>query len=214
MFKVICLLFVASAAVPPFTYRLPLPVYKTYATTNSLGKSPSSLSPETSTLVLPVESFRETTFESSTDATDTTVDETTPKAGFALENATIMPVESIGFFFEFENSPKVSTLHPTYISSSTTTDSTASSYSKENTDIDFVRINKRKRRRRTSTDPGAESFFTQFSMPPIPAMTMTSDPGTSTTLPGITTTAADPAITVAEAVQLASALSIFAGKNK
>jgi hypothetical protein len=136
------------------------------------------------------------------------------KTGFASENATTMPVESIGFFFEFENSPKLSTLHPTYISSSTTTDSTASSYSKENTDIDFVRINKRKRRRRTSTDPGAESFFTQFSMPPIPAMTMTSDPVTSTASPGITTTAADPAITVAEAVQLASALSIFAGKDK
>ena len=214
MFKVICLLFVASAAVPPFTYRLPSPVYKTYATTNSLGKSPSPLSPETSALVLPAEIFRETTFESSTDATDTSVDETMQKTGFASENATTMPVESIGFFFEFENSPKLSTLHPTYISSSTTTDSTASSYSKENTDIDFVRINKRKRRRRTSTDPGAESFFTQFSMPPIPAMTMTSDPVTSTASPGITTTAADPAITVAEAVQLASALSIFAGKNK
>ena len=214
MFKVICLLFVASAAVPPFTYRLPSPVYKTYATTNPLGKSPSSLNPVTSTLVLPAESFRETTFESSTDATDTPVDETMQKTGFASENATTMPVESIGFFFEFENSPKLSTLHPTYISSSTTTDSTASSYSKENTDIDFVRINKRKRRRRTSTDPGAESFFTQFSMPPIPAMTMTSDPVTSTTSPGITTTAADPAITVAEAVQLASALSIFAGKDK
>ena len=213
MFKVICLLFVASAAVPPFTYRLPSPVYKTYAT-NSFGKSPSPLSPETSSLVLPAEIFRETTYESSTDATDTSVDETMQKTGFASENATTMPVESIGFFFEFENSPKVSTLHSTYISSSTTTDSTASSYSKENTDIDFVRINNRKRRRRTSTDPGAESFFTQFSMPPIPAMTMTSDPGTSTTLPGITTTAADPAITIAEAVQLASALSIFAGKNK
>ncbi len=51
-------------------------------------------------------------------------------------------------------------------------------------------------------------------MPPIPAMTMTSDPVTSATSPEITTTAADPAITVAEAVQLASALSIFAGKNK
>jgi hypothetical protein len=189
-------------------------VYKTYATTNPLGKSPSSLNPETSTLVLPAESFRETTFESSTDATDTTVDETTQKTGFASENATIMPVESIGLFFEFENSPNLATLHPTDTSSSTTTDSTASSYSKENTDIDFVRINKRKRRRRTSTDPGAESFFTQFSMPPIPAMTMTSDLVTSATPPGITTTAADPAITVAEAVQLASALSIFAGKNK
>jgi hypothetical protein len=45
-------------------------------------------------------------------------------------------------------------------------------------------------------------------------MTMTSDPVTSATSPRITTTAADPAITVAEAVQLASALSIFAGKNK
>jgi hypothetical protein len=214
MFKVICLLFVASAAVPPFTYRLPLPVYKTYATTNSHGKSPSSLGLGTSTLGLPAESFHETTFESSTDAIDTTVDETMQKTGFASENATIVPVESIGLFFEFENSPKLSTLHPTYISSSTTTESTASSYSKENTDIDFVRINKRKRRRRTSTDPGAESFFTQFSMPPIPAMTMTSDPVTSATSPKITTTAADPAITVAEAVQLASALSIFAGKNK
>ena len=51
-------------------------------------------------------------------------------------------------------------------------------------------------------------------MPPIPAMTMTSDPVTSATSPEITTTAADPAITVAEAVQLASALSIFVGKNK
>jgi hypothetical protein len=214
MFKVICLLFVASAAVPPFTYRLPSPVYKTYATTNSFGKSPSPLSPETSTLVLPAEIFRETTFESSTDATDTSVDETMQKTGFASENATTMPVESIGLFFEFENSPNLATLHPTDTSSSTTTDSTASSYSKENTDIDFVRINKRKRRRRTSTDPGAESFFTQFSMPPIPAMTMTSDLVTSATPPGITTTAADPAITVAEAVQLASALSIFAGKNK
>jgi hypothetical protein len=214
MFKVICLLFVASAAVPPFTYRLPSPVYKTYATTNPLGKSPSSLNPETSTLVLPAESFRETTFESSTDTIDTTIDETTQKTGFASENATIMPVESIGLFFEFENSSKLATLHPTDTSSSTTTDSTASQYSKENTDIDFVRINKRKRRRRTSTDPGAESFFTQFSMPPIPAMTMTSDPVTSATSPEITTTAADPAITVAEAVQLASALSIFAGKNK
>ena len=214
MFKVICLLFAALAAVPPFTYRLPSPVYKTYATTNSLGKSPSSLSPETSTLGLPAESFRETTFESSTDTIDTTIDETTQKTGFASENATIMPVESIGLFFEFENSPNLATLHPTDTSSSTTTDSTASSYSKENTDIDFVRINKRKRRRRTSTDPGAESFFTQFSMPPIPAMTMTSDLVTSATPPGITTTAADPAITVAEAVQLASALSIFVGKNK
>jgi len=214
MFKVICLLFVASAAVPPFTYRLPSPVYKTYATTNPLGKSPSSLNPETSTLVLPAESFRETTFESSTDTIDTTIDETTQKTGFASENATIMPVESIDLFFEFDNSSELATLHPTDTSSSTTTDSTASSYSKENTDIDFVRINKRKRRRRTSTDPGAESFFTQFSMPPIPAMTMTSDPVTSTASPGITTTAADPAITVAEAVQLASALSIFAGKNK
>ena len=214
MFKVICLFFVASSAVPPFTYRLPSPVYKTYATTNSLGKSPSSLSPETSTLVLPAESFRETTFESSTDAIEATIDETTQKTGFASENATIMPVESIGPFFEFENSPNLATLHPTDTSSSTTTDSTASQYSKENTDIDFVRINKRKRRRRTSTDPGAESFFTQFSMPPIPAMTMTSDPVTSATSPEITTTAADPAISVAEAVQLASALSIFAGKNK
>jgi len=214
MFKVICLLFVASAAVPPFTYRLPSPVYKTYATTNSLGKSPSPLSPETSTLGLPAESFRETTFESSTDTIDTTIDETTQKTGFASENATIMPVESIGLFFEFENSSNLATQHPTDTSSSTTTDSTASQYSKENTDIDFVRINKRKRRRRTSTDPGAESFFTQFSMPPIPAMTMTSDPVTSATSPEITTTAADPAITVAEAVQLASALSIFAGKDK
>ena len=102
MFKVICLLFVASAAVPPFTYRLPSPVYKTYAT-NSFGKSPSPLSPETSTLWLPSESFRETTFESSTDAIETTIDETTQKTGFASENATIMPVESIGLFFEFEN---------------------------------------------------------------------------------------------------------------
>ena len=213
MFKVICLLFVASAAVPPFTYRLPSPVYKTYAT-NSFGKSPSPLSTETSTLWLPSESFRETTFESSTDAIETTIDETTQKTGFASENPTIMPAESIGLFFEFENSPDLATQHLTDTSSSTTTDSTASQYSKENTDIDFVRINKRKRRRRTSTDPGAESFFTQFSMPPIPAMTMTSDLVTSATPPGITTTAADPAITVAEAVQLASALSIFAGKNK
>ena len=47
-----------------------------------------------------------------------------------------------------------------------------------------------------------------------PAMTMTSDLVTSATPPVITTTAADPAITVVEAVQLASALSIFAGKNK
>jgi hypothetical protein len=76
-----------------------------------------------------------------------------------------------------------------------------------------VRINKRKRRRRTSTDPGAESFFTQFSMPPIPTLTLTSDPVTSATQPQITTTAADPAITVAEAIQLASAFSIFAGKK-
>jgi len=214
MFKVICLLVVASAAVPPFTYRLPSPVYKTYATTNALGKSPSPLSSETSTLWLPAESFREKTFESSTDAIETTIDETTQKTGFASENATIMPVESIDLFFEFDNLSKLATLHPTDTSSSATTDSTASSYSKENTDIDFVRINKRKRRRRTSTDPGAESFFTQFSMPPIPAVTMTSDLVTSATSPEITTTAADPAITVAEAVQLASALSIFAGKNK
>jgi len=211
MFKVICLLFVASAAVPPFTYRLPSPVYKTYATTNSHGKSPSSLGSETSILGLPAESFHETTFESST---DTSIDEQTQKTGFASKNATILPVESIGLFFELENSPNLATQHPTDTSSSTTTDSTASQYSKENTDIDFVRINKRKRRRRTSTDPGAESFFTQFSMPPIPAMTVTSDPVTSATSPKITTTAADPAITVAEAVQLASALSIFAGKNK
>jgi hypothetical protein len=164
--------------------------------------------------VLPAEIFRETTFESSTDAIDTTVDETMQKTGFASENVTIMTVESIGPFFELENSPNSATAHPTDTSSSTTTDSTASSYSKENTDIDFVRINKRKRRRRTSTDPGAESFFTQFSMPPIPAVTMTSDLVTSATSPEITTTAADPAITVAEAVQLASALSIFVGKNK
>jgi hypothetical protein len=219
MFKVICLIFVASAAVPPFTYRLPSPVYKTYATTNSHGKSPSSLSPETSTLGLPAESFHETNFESSADYTETAVpepsiDEPTQKTGFASKNATILPFESIGLFFEVENSPNLATLHPTETSSSTTTDFTVSQYSKEDTDIDFVRINKRKRRRRTSTDPGAESFFTQFSMPPIPAMTMTSDPATSATSPEITTTAADPAITVAEAVQLASALSIFAGKNK
>jgi hypothetical protein len=219
MFKVICLIFVASAAVPPFTYRLPSPVYKTYATTNSHGKSPSSLGPETSALGLPAESFHETTFESSTDftetaASETSIDEPTQKTGFASKNATILPVESIGLFFELENSPNFATLHPSETSPSTTTDSTASQYSKENIDIDFVRINKRKRRRRTSTDPGAESFFTQFSMPPIPAVTMTPDPVTSATSPGITTTAADPAITVAEAVQLASALSIFAGKNK
>ena len=105
MFKVICLLFVASAAVPPFTYRLPSPVYKTYATTNSLGKSPSSLSPETSTLVLPAEIFRETTFESSTDATDTSVDETMQKTGFASENATTMPVESIGLSSNLRTHP-------------------------------------------------------------------------------------------------------------
>jgi len=217
MFKVICLIFVASAAVPPFTYRLPSPVYKTYATTNSHGKSPSSLDPETSTLPSPAESFYETTFESfadftETSAPETSVDEPTQKTEFTSRNLTEMPFESIDLFNGLENSPNLATLHPT--SSNTTMDSTASQYSKENTDIDFVRINKRKRRRRTSTDPGAESFFTQFSMPPIPAMTMTSDPVTSATQPKITTTAADPAITVGEAVQLASALSIFAGKNK
>jgi hypothetical protein len=219
MFKVICLTFVASAAVPPFTYRLPSPVYKTYATTNSHGKSPSSLSPETSTLVSPAESFYETTFESSADFTESavpeiSVDEPTQKTGFVSKNVTTLPLESIGLIFKLENSPNLATLHPTDTSSNATTDSTVSQYSKEITDIDFVRINKRKRRRRTSTDPGAESFFTQFSMPPIPAMTMTSDPVTSATSPKITTTAADPAITVAEAVQLASALSIFVGKNK
>ncbi len=218
MFKVICLIFVASAAVPPFTYRLPSPVYKTYATTNSHGKSPSSLSPETSTLGSPAESFHETTFESSADFTETAVseasiDEFMQKTGFVSKNVTILPLESIGLFFELENSPNLATLHLTDTSSNATTDSTASQYSKENTDIDFVRINKRKRRRRTSTDPGAESFFTQFSMPPIPALTMTPDPVTSATPPKITTTAADPAITVAEAVQLASALSIIAGEN-
>jgi hypothetical protein len=219
MFKVICLIFVASAAVPPFTYRLPLPVYKTYATTNSHGKSPSSLSPETSTLVSPAESFYETTFESSADFTETAaseipVDEPTQKTEFVSKNATKLPLESIGLFFELENSPNLATLHPTDTSSNTTMGSTSSQYSKENTDIDYVRINKRKRRRRTSTDPGAESFFTQFSMPPNPAMTLTFDPVTSATQPQITTTAADPAITVAEAVQLASAFSILAGKNK
>jgi hypothetical protein len=192
MFKVICLIFVASAAVPPFTYRLPSPVYKTYATTNSHGKSPSSLSPKTPTLASPAESFYETTFESFADLTETSasetlVDEPTQKTQFALQNSTEMPFESIDLFFELENSPNLATLHPTDTSSNTTTDSTASQYSKENTDIDFVRINKRKRRRRTSTDPGAESFFTQFSMPPIPAMTMTSDPVTSATSPKITT---------------------------
>jgi hypothetical protein len=217
MFKVICLFFVASAAVPPFTYRLPSPVYKTYATTNSHGKSPSSLDPKTSTLPTPAESFYETTFESFADFTvtsapETSVDEPTQKTEFTSRNLTEMPFESIDPFNGLENLPNLATLHPT--SSNTTMDSTASQYSKENTDIDFVRINKRKRRRRTSTDPGAESFFTQFSMPPIPAMTMTSDPVTSTTSPEITTTAADPAFTVAEAVQLASALSIFAGNNK
>jgi hypothetical protein len=169
--------------------------------------------------VSPAESFYETTFESSADftetaASETSVDEPTQKTEFVSKNATKLPFESIGLFFELENSPNLATLHPTDTSSNTTTGSTSSQYSKENTDIDFVRINKRKRRRRTSTDPGAESFFTQFSMPPIPAMTMTSDPVTSATQPKITTTAADPAITVAEAVQLASALSIFAGKNK
>jgi hypothetical protein len=222
MFKVICLIFVASAAVPPFTYRLPSPVYKTYATTNSHGKSPSSLSPKTSTLVSPAESFDETTFESSAGFTKTPAsqaygDDYAQKTEFALKDTikdtTDLPFESIGLFFELESSPNLATLHPTYTSSNTTTGSTSSQYSKENTDIDFVRINKRKRRRRTSTDPGAESFFTQFSMPPIPAMTSTSDPVTSATQPQITTTAADPAITVAEAVQLASALSIFAGKE-
>jgi hypothetical protein len=218
MFKVICLIFVASAAVPPFTYRLPSPVYKTYATTNSHGKSPSSLSPETSTLVSPAESFDETTFESLADFTESSASEIsggdfTQKTEPVFRNATNLPFETIGLFFELESSPNLSTSHPTYSSSNTTTGFTSSQYSKENTDIDFVRINKRKRRRRTSTDPGAESFFTQFSMSPIPAMTLTSDPVTSATQPQITTTAADPAITVAEAVQLASALSIFAGKK-
>jgi hypothetical protein len=108
----------------------------------------------------------------------------------------------------------LATLRPTDTSFDTTTVSTSSQFSKENTDIDFVRINKRKRRRRSSTDPGAESFFTKFSMLPIPAMTSTSDPVTSATQPQITTTAADPAITVAEAVQLASAFSIFSGNKK
>ena len=219
MLKVICLILVASAAVPPFTYRLPSPIYKTYATTNSHGKSPSSLSPETSTLVSSVESFDGTTFENPAYFTERTVSETpgddsTRKTEFVFESATNLSFDSFGLFSELESATNLATLHPTDTPSDTTTVSTPSQFSKENTDIDFVRINKRKRRRRTSTDPGAESFFTQFSMPPIPAMTLTSDPVTSTTQTQITTTAADPAITVAEAVQLASALSIFAGKNK
>jgi hypothetical protein len=218
MLKVICLIFVASAAVPPFTYRLPSPIYKTYATTNSYGKSPSSLSPETSTLVLSTESFDETTFENPADFTEKTASETSGddsmrKTEFVFESATNLSFDSFGLFSEIEGAASLVTSHPTDTPSDTTTVSTSSQFSKENTDIDFVRINKRKRRRRTSTDPGAESFFTQFSMPPIPAMTLTSDPVTSATQPQITTTAADPAITVAEAIQLASALSIFAGEK-
>jgi hypothetical protein len=114
----------------------------------------------------------------------------------------------------------LATPRPAETSFNTATVSTSSQFSRENTDIDFVRINKRKRRRRSSTDPGAESFFTKFTMPPIPAvtsqqMTLTPDPVTSVTQPQITTTAAGPAVTTVEAVQLASAVSVFAGeKNK
>jgi hypothetical protein len=211
MLRVICLILAASAAVPPFTYRLPSPIFKTYATTNPHGKSPSSLSPETFTLETFIESFDDTTVESPADFIEKT---TVRKTELALEDATNLTLDPIGLFSEFETARNLATLRPSDTSFDTTKASTSSQFSKENTDIDFVRINKRKRRRRSSTDPGAESFYTRFSTPLIPAMTSTSDPVTSATQPQITTTAADPAITVAEAVQLASASLIFADKKK
>ncbi len=101
----ICLILAASAAVPPFTYRLPSPIFKTYATTNPHGKSPSSLSPETSTLELFVESFDEATFENPTDFTEKTASETsgddsTRKTELAYENATNLSFVSFGLFSE------------------------------------------------------------------------------------------------------------------
>ncbi len=216
----ICLAFAVTAAVPPFTYRLPSPIFKTYATTNSHGKSPSSLSPEITTLEMFVKSFtNETIVENSTDLIEKTTaenfgDETMRTTELALEDSTNLSFYQSVPDPELGTMTSLATLCPADTSSDTTTVSTSSQFSRENTDIDFVRINKRKRRRRSSTDPGAESFFTKFTMPPIPAVTSTSDPLTSATQPQITTTAAGPAITTVEAVQLASALLIFAGKKK
>jgi hypothetical protein len=219
MLKVICLAFVVTAAVPPFTYRLPAPNFKTYATTNLHGKSPSSFSPETGTLATPVENYNnEPTAETPVVlAKEMTVenfgDNATRITEPVLGNATILPVSHLTSDPEPEIAASLATPHPAETSSDTTSVSTSFQFSRENTDIDFVRINKRKRRRRSSTDPGAENFFKRFTMPPIPAMTSTSDPVTSATQPQITTTAADPAITTVEAVQLASALLIFMGKK-
>jgi hypothetical protein len=226
MLKVICLALVVTAAVPPFTYRLPAPNYKTYATPNSHGKSPSFISPETTTLEIPVENFtNEPTVENSVNLTkETTVENSGDDAmritELVTENATILPVSEFTSDPEPEIVTSLATPHPAEISLDTATISTPSQFSRENTDIDFVRINKRKRRRRSSTDPGAESYFTKFTMPPIPAitiqqMTSTPDPLTSATQPLITTAAAGPAITTAEVIQLVSALSMFTGeKNK
>ncbi len=131
-----------------------------------------------------------------------------------------MPFSQFASGLEPEIATSLATSRPTETSFGTTTVSTPSQFSRENTDIDFVRINKRKRRRRSSTDPGAESYFTKFTMPPIPVMTcqqmtLTPDPVTSATQPLITTAAAGPAFTPAGVVQLVSALSIFTGeKNK
>jgi hypothetical protein len=219
MLKVICLSLVVTAAVPPFTYRLPAPNFKTYATPNSHGKSPSSFSPKTTTLEMPVENFaNELTVEDSVNLTEETTvekfgDDAKRVTELALEDATNLPFPQFFSDPDLEIVSSLFTPGPAEISFDTTTVSTSSQFSRENTDIGFVRVNKRKRRRRSSTDPGAESFFKKFTMPPIPATISTSDPVTSATQPQITTTAAGPAITTVEAVQLASALLIFAGKK-
>ena len=87
---------------------------------------------------------------------------------------------------------------------------------REKTDVDYVRVNKRKRKRRYSTDPDAETFFTKYTLPPI-----TLQPQTKSTVPAPPTTASrqdfstTPAshalLTPVEAVQITAAALMILG---
>jgi hypothetical protein len=118
MLKVICLALVVTAAVPPFTYRLPAPNFKTYATPNSHGKSPSFVSPETATLETPVENnTTEPTAETSVIlAKESTVEKSGGDATrityLVLENATILPVSQFTSETQARNCDRLSYATP------------------------------------------------------------------------------------------------------
>ena len=84
---------------------------------------------------------------------------------------------------------------------------------KEKTDVAYIRRSKKKRRRRYSTDPDAENFFTKYTLP-----TAFGQPQTSATLstftPGtnpFSSATGQPTLTPAEAVQITAACVMIIG---